>query len=131
MVCDSTQEINNAEIKAITLALEVCYNTHKVTIVSDSLNAVRFAKTAANTSDRVRRKGCNANAKLILKQALQDREGRGMQTVFRHIRSHADDRAKKDRKKQRTENRTRFSNWKQAEEGNRGADLLASSAVGL
>ena len=53
MVCDGIQEINNAEIKAVILALKVCTGFKKVTIVSDSLNTVRFASSAESTPDRI------------------------------------------------------------------------------
>lgn len=130
-VSDGLQEINNAELKAILVALEHTKQSEKVEIISDSLNSVRYTIKACTITNRIIRKQKNTCIKLRIKNELLKRKTNGQQTEIRHVRSHANDKGKKDASKRKEENKRNFGRkQRETEAGNDGADEMAEGAQG-
>lgn len=120
------QEINNTELQAIEQALRTCRNTVKLTIVSDSLNAIRYCTKNAGLPNRKIRGTENAPTKLAIKELLQERWTDEGSIHFLHIRSHSDETEREDHEKRLAENQSRFgSKTTKRVAGNKWADKLA------
>ena len=100
------QEINNAELQAIQYALRKSSHIAHVTIYTDSLNSVNFLRSHLKDSDRKIRKTNAAPTKLNIIKLLADRQNRGGTWEVHHVRAHAMDNTKRDRRKRKEANRT-------------------------